>query len=185
MSWIKTCHYLTTREVNQYGGVGTENNHVNMYATPNSSDAYYQQANNINGYGGMAYYSSETCNRGTMGGCKNNYEYSEIKYVIDSWVNAKFNNGSIKNARLITINDYKLLCVEVSYLDNSGDEQIKLEPQYDWLYNNNYEYWTMTEKGDSMGYVLSVRNDGSIFDGSTISSDVVVRPVVELYKSAL
>ena len=59
---------LTVEEVNQYGGVGTTNNHVNMYVTSDISAAYYQKTYNMNGYGGMAYYSSETC-----GYVNNNY----------------------------------------------------------------------------------------------------------------
>ena len=47
---------LTVAEVNKYGGVGTENNHVNKYTKNSTGTAF-----NINGYGGMAYYSSSTC----------------------------------------------------------------------------------------------------------------------------
>ena len=89
--------------------VGTENNLVNMYATPTAS--YYRNAFNNNGYGGMQYYSSETC--GDTGipayngstwvhtGCTNDYSKSEIKYVVDEWANANILNGLFE-ARLIT-----------------------------------------------------------------------------------
>ncbi len=80
-----------------------------MYATPTAS--YYRNAFNNNGYGGMQYYSSETC--GDTGipayngstwvhtGCTNDYSKSEIKYVVDEWANANILNGLFE-ARLIT-----------------------------------------------------------------------------------
>ena len=46
--------------MNQYGGVGIENNHVNMYITDNTSASYYQTAYDNADYGGMAYYTLET-----------------------------------------------------------------------------------------------------------------------------
>ena len=74
---------LTVDEVNQFGGVGTSNNHVNMYVTSNTSESYYQTAYNSNGYGGMAYYSSETCGNVNdddflVTGCIRLYESSDI-----------------------------------------------------------------------------------------------------------
>lgn len=52
---------LTVEEVDLYGGVGTDNNHVNMHATDSNSSKLYQKTYNQNGYGGMQYYSSSTC----------------------------------------------------------------------------------------------------------------------------
>ena len=86
---------LTVDEVNLYGGVGTEDNHVNMY-NKNQSSPFYQTANDINGYGGMAYYTSETCGHkdsdsgySTYDGCALDYAQSEVKYVVDSWKGVK------------------------------------------------------------------------------------------------
>ena len=67
------------------GGVGTANNHVNMYVAQDTTLDYYQQAYNYNGYGGMQYYLNETCNAyGYTSGCINDYSLSEVKYVVDA-----------------------------------------------------------------------------------------------------
>ena len=47
---------LTTEEVNLYGGVGTDDNHVNKYTYDSVGTAYNRQGN-----GGIAYYTSQTC----------------------------------------------------------------------------------------------------------------------------
>jgi len=77
--------------VNQYGGVGIENNHVNMYITDNTSASYYQTAYDNADYGGMAYYTLETCvyvnGHYIATGCMISYESSDIKYVVDGWKN--------------------------------------------------------------------------------------------------
>ena len=77
---------LTVEEVNTYGGVGTSDNHVNMYTSQSQTNSCYQTAYNKNGYGGMQYYSSATCTPyGDSSGCTNTYANSEIKYVVDAW----------------------------------------------------------------------------------------------------
>ena len=94
---------LTVDEVNLYGGVGTENNHVNMYATTDISSPYYKKAYNNNGYGGMAYYSSTTCGYSGSSDCRSDYASSEIKYVIDAWKTAKVPLAT--EARLLTYDE--------------------------------------------------------------------------------
>ena len=44
---------LTVAEVNLYGGVGTDHNHVNLYSCYESETCYHT-AYNINGYGALA-----------------------------------------------------------------------------------------------------------------------------------
>lgn len=105
-------HYLTTREVNTYGGVGTENNRVNLYGRPTNPTG---RAVNNNGYGGMFYYTSETCGYTAVDatvstGCTNDYNDSDIKYVVDNWSQNKFQDNELKKvnsygARLISIGD--------------------------------------------------------------------------------
>ena len=107
---------LTTDELNTYGGVGTINNHVNVYLPNNEVKKYnYQIAYNLGGYGGMVYYTSSSCGyypySWVYNGCTIDYSRSEIKYVIDAWVDDKFldfeliedDNGY--KARLITIEE--------------------------------------------------------------------------------
>ena len=79
---------FTVEEVNLYGGVGTENNHVNTYAThyPGTQST---GAIDRNGYGIMAYYNKQDCSYYRTN-CINNYDSSDVKYVIDNWSKKKF-----------------------------------------------------------------------------------------------
>ena len=69
---------LTIAEVNQYG-----TGHINKYTFGSVGTAY-----DGNGYGGVAYYSSETCgwiNNSYVGtGCTCDYASSDIKYIVDA-----------------------------------------------------------------------------------------------------
>ena len=62
-----------------------------MYITDNTSASYYQTAYDNAGYGGMAYYTLETCGyvngHYIATGCMISYESSDIKYVVDGWKN--------------------------------------------------------------------------------------------------
>ena len=174
---------LSVEEVNTYGGVGTANNHVNMY-TAASSDSYYRTAYNSNGYGGMTYYSSANCGYGddsnhTSEGCTSDYAQSEVKYVVDAWAAAKAPAAS--EARLITINEV----VSLGY-DNTCIEEGRCEPSANvptWLYNSNSWYWTMSQYNDSASVVWYVAGDG--YHGSVDNCSGAVRPVITLSKSSL
>ena len=183
---------LTVDEVNTYG-VG----HVNMYVTSNTSANYYQQAYDRNGYGGMAYYSSETCGYPNSSwvetGCTTDYTQSEVKYVVDAWAADKFQSSDLKedateySARLITYDELT---------DNLGYEKASRgtinpstngETTPDWVYNSNYNYWTMSQYNDSALHVWHVGSYGDLYGGNVHIGDLyeVVRPVVTLLKSAL
>ena len=163
---------LTTEEVNTYGGVGTANNHVNMYTSVSLGEA-----GDANGFGAIAYYSSETCgyvnNTWVSDECKNDYASSEVKYVVDAWKAAQV--PAATDARLITMEEFKSI------------------RQYNWSYNNLYWYWTntpytykdstyaITEDGIWGSYVVFgiLGAHGNHRDGG------VVRPVIVLDKSVL
>ena len=184
---------LTVAEVNKYGGVGTENNHVNMYATRDTSDSYYQKAYDNNGYGEMAYYSSSTCRyngKWISDGCTTDYAKSEVKYVVDAWALDKLKANDLKedktgySARLITVDDL---------VDNLGytiiDGNTWYTPTADvtpsWVYNSKYDYWTMSQYEDSIDCVWDVRDDGGVNYSSVDGNKVSVRPVITLLKDAI
>ena len=172
---------LTVAEVNQYGGVGTANSHVNMCATPSISGSYYRTAYNRNGYGGMSYYTSETCGYSGTTGCTTDYEQSDIKYVVDAW---KTSNALIAiEARLITKDE---LVTSLGYVEGALATTYNVNPGVTptWVYNSNYWYWTMSQYNDSVSSVWRVGSDGKLeapYDGS----QGVVRPVIVLPKSAI
>ena len=178
---------LSVEEVNTYGGVGTANNHVNMY-NASSGDSHYRTAYNQNGYGGMAYYTSVDCGYGqdsnhTDTGCTTDYAQSEVKYVVDAWKTAKAPAAS--EARLIKYDEL---------IDNLGYDHAtwnasywQVNPEYtpSWVYNSNYWYWTMDQYNDSASFVWYVISDGSFGSNSVGDRNEVVRPVITISKSAL
>ena len=182
---------LTVAEVNQYGGVGTANNHVNMYAIQDISSSYYQTASNQNGYGGMAYYTSETCgyvnNNLVESGCTTDYAQSEVKYVVDAWKAAQA--PSTTEARLITIDEVLSLGYEWKQTCPTCSENwVRTNEVPIWL-NLAKWYWTISPHNDSSSTVWSVEeSDSSNIGGSYVDgggSGGVVRPVIVLPKSAL
>ena len=175
---------LSVEEVNQYGGVGTANNHVNMYATTNTTSNYYQKAYNNGGYGGMQYYSSATCtNYGDTSGCKSDYASSEVKYVVDAWKVAKAPQAS--EARLMQYDEFENLGYVEGNITPSDIGWVKTENTPSWVYSNNYWYWTMTPYNDSASNVWDVDYDGRLNDNNVDSNRDVVRPVITISKSAL
>ena len=169
---------LTVAEVNQYG-VG----HVNMYATTNTTDPYYQKACDINGYGGMMYYSSPTCtNYGDTSGCKSDYASSEVKYVVDAW---KVDQASAASeARLITYDELT---------DNLGYEKKNQGTIYPsssgttptWVYHSQYPYWTESQHNDSTTSIWCVYSEGYFDTSKVYYYSEVVRPVIVLSKNLL
>ena len=155
---------LTVEEVNLYGEV-----HVNRYTR-------LESATNKSGYGGMAYYTSETCgfiNGSTVStGCNTSYSDSEIKFVVDGWVSDKVHSSDLVvdetgySARLITKEEYE-------DIDSSNT----------WRYNSNFWYWGMSPASNN--YVWVVIQNGNLLNPIVYSTEGVVRPVVTLKKSAL
>ena len=184
---------LTVAEVNTYGGVGTDDNHVNKYPYPEDAGNI---AVDINGYGGMAYYSSETCgyiNHDVVSyGCTTDYASSDIKYVVDAWANDNFSINDLKNKRLITKDEYLNYCIEEEYQSSPSNTSIRYIPQYDWLKADGGDYYTMSSYDDAVDGVSIIISNGDIgltciHQHPAVSSGGkgLVRPVVEIYKSAL
>ena len=175
---------LTVDEVNTYG-VG----HVNRYTVGSIG-----KARNRNGYGGMAYYTSETC--GYVNGsevyddCITNYDLSDVKYVVDAWTNDKLIASDLKEdslgykTRLISVED---LTNNLGYAKEDRATSIKLntETTPSWVYNDNYSYWTMSLYNSSTSGVWNVSFDGGSTGINVYNNDRVVRPVINLYKSAM
>ena len=178
---------LTVAEVNLYGGVETENNHVNMYV--DSNESYYQKARDISGSGGMQYYSSSSCYsydeyNDDYSGCKIDYDSSEVKYVVDAW---KVSQAPAANeARLITFNELtENLHLEIQQVNPSNQGYKYTDQTPSWVYS--YSYWTMTPYEDSVR-IYSISSNGLLIDSSVAyynDTNNVVRPVIVISKSVL
>ena len=172
---------LTVDEVNLYG-----TGHVNRYTDSSVGTAYNY---NEKGYGGMAYYTSESCrfvnNELIESECKNDYSSSEVKYVVDAWKNE--NAKSAVEARLITLDEVTSLGYEWGkYCEDCGEEWVKKDTVPSWLYSYNYSYWMSTSVENSSTQVWY----GSYYMGTLNKTHVVdksigVRPVIVLDKSVL
>ena len=198
---------LTTDEVNQYGGVGTATNHVNVYISNNTSSGsearnHIGSAWDTNGYGAMTFYGSVTCSGSYSGmdfsGCTNDYLESDVKYVVDAWASDKLKTNDLVvdstgySVRLIRYDEYVDLCDTETVVEGTGS-YIKYNPQYDWLSNSNYFYWTMSPVDDSYDKIFTVVPNGTLGrDNVYYRSDAfggtlgaVVRPVITISKSAI
>ena len=184
---------LTTAEVDLYGGVGTENNVVNVYAV---SDGDYPnilgRAYDSDGTGLMAYYENEGCYYSGHGStvstsCSTDYSDSAVKKVVDAWALDKFSSNSIKNARLITIDEFNDYAEyeEHDYCGGCGTKVEELIESKAWIGGG---YYTMSpyNNSDSEIWVISGNKPASTEVGSMTGSGYLsIRPVVEIYKSAL
>ena len=169
---------LKVAEVNEYGA-----GHVNRYTNGSVGTAYDR-----NGYGGIAYYTSETCgyvnNTWVETGCKTDYASSEIKYVVDAWKTAKA--PAATEVRLISKDEIETerkeydCCGGCGQCIDTGDFA-----KYNWMYNNNYWYWTNTPYTDSSSNVWRVSGNGVLGSDSVYDGDYsgVVRPVITISKS--
>ena len=166
---------LTVDEVNLYGGVGTEDNHVNI-----STSSSMGVAKDNNGYGGVAFYTSSTC--GLNGSnCVRDYMYSDIKYIVDNWSNNKLGDNDLYvdedgySSRLIKIEELR------NNLGYGETDQANLNVN-SWVYD--YNYWTMSRKASINFWV--VNSNGNLIEGNKyMGGKYTVRPVVILKKSAL
>ena len=117
-----------------------------------------------------------------------------MKYAVDAWAADKFQASDLKkdeigySARLIT---YGELTDNLGYSmnvtsHNDGKQPIATDDVPSWVYNSEYNYWTMSTSNcdDSTVWNLNygvLNCDG----GSVFSYGSVVRPVVTLLKSAI
>ena len=169
-----------------------------LKAEPLSADEIYTYSKDsgaegkTNGAGAMAFYTSETCGyvngENVTSGCTTSYNNSDIKYVVDAWKNDQAPKA--KEARLINTDEIETEKQEYDCCGGCGQcistrDVIK----YDWMYNVSdlsNGYWTGTPDTSSDTISVSiVSSDGKISSRTVYTSELVVRPVIVLSKSAL
>ena len=182
---------LTVAEVNTYG-VGIVNKYIWENGEKVPEEAYESDSSGIkNGYGGMAYYNSETCgninsNETVLTGCNTSYASSDIKKVVDAWSAEKTNENDIQEARLITLNE--LVSLGYSLVEEGWTRYEKSQDTPEWLYGN-YSYWTMSSGEEYREIAVMAVSYNSRVNAQDMfrygNWNYVVRPVIELNKSAL
>ena len=134
-------------------------------------ERYGGLTNSKDGYGSIFFGSS------------NEYSLSHIKAELDVWIIDKFSSNDIKQFRLITFEElrdsfgfeYKSSCSTCGSMN-----WIATENTPDWI--KMYSYWTMSKADDSTNVWVV---DKDIINTSGLYELYCIRPVVELYKSAL
>ena len=190
---------LTVEELYKYGRDKDGNLFVNKYITNlNNPEEVIKEYND--GSGGIAYYTSETCTyeliwngssysaiNGLYDGCKNNYQISDVKKVIDNWSKDKFGDN------LIDVDGYKSrLLNESDVIDNLGFEfdtgatyfLINSSNDYDWIFGDN-EYWTMITFNIGYGEGVERVDRSKKLLGTGVMNYEPVRPVVNVDKCAI
>ena len=119
-------------------------------------------------------------------GSTTDYSSSTVKKVVDAWANTAVKSGDTATARLITFEEVHSLGYNEEPTDQCGGCGVIVYPATEstpsWVYNSNYYYWTMSQKVDSSN-VWRVSFDGRL-TYTSVSSSGMVRPVLELLKSA-
>lgn len=144
-----------------------------------------------NNVGSISFYVNENCNKEEYSDCSSSYNNSIIKKILKNWSNEKFDDND-----LVKVNGYKIRLLTTKELFNNlgydktnqitSYQYSKTEDVYDWLYDSNYSYWTMTSKGDSDFEVYTVTNDGNLIgESSYIWNYGAIKPVVNLHKDAI
>ena len=132
------------------------------------------QISNKNEYGGIQY-----------GKESNNYQTSYVKNTVDAWARDMIPNGLIE-IRLIK---YDELINDLGYvrsLESSKSVPSSNGETPKWLYNEQYDYWTMSGYSDSEYNIWRVRYTGMLmYDELYTNYNSVIRPVVKLKKTTL
>ncbi len=179
---------LTVDEVNTYG-----KGYINKYTYSSQGTSFDSTlfGNKYKGYGGVAYYTSDTCgykdDKYIYNECKDNYNDSDIKHIVDNWTEkvldvndlkeVEINNTKYKS-RLITINDVRNMeGVKV------GEWKITSYP-IDFGYLSSrisfYSSWTMTPHEDSDYEMLDLSN---VLQDKAVYNLSYVRPIIHLKKN--
>ena len=188
---------LTKDEVNKYG-VGHINNHT-KYKTgdPTLDRIYEKEVVEDSGIVGIAFYQSEGCGYdiGPINtDCKNNYNISEVKYIVDAWANDNVKENDLVNdktglsVRLVTIDElinlfgysYKNTAISGEYYSYmKGENTPKWIYNYDHDYSHNHDYWTMSASNDS-DCLFVVSDSGLNITPSNYFAQI--RPVITISK---
>ncbi len=136
--------------------------------------------------GDVGFTHSDGVTGGVLYGSNEIYETSSIKNIVDNWTESKFVEGQLKNvnnynARLIQRSE---LISGLGYLNRTSDQDVNSNVPI-WVYSDKYFYWTMTPYQNNR--VVIVQKNGNIrnFGVGSYYDGPAVRPVINVYKSAL
>ena len=112
------------------------------------------------------------------------YSMSTVKQVVDKWAESAVKSGDSATERLITFDEIHTLGYSDTPISCGGPCQFYSKPDglADWVYNSNYNYWTMTYFNSL--HVWKVYDSGGLYSFETTYVSNAVRPVLEISKTA-
>ena len=142
-----------------------------------------------NAGGAVAYtYSDANTTGGMVYGQTSDYGSSAVKSVVNNWAGSKFTNNELEivdgyGARLATKVELQPIGWPSCTLDSVSCPKETDTPS--WLYDSNYWYWTMSPPTNSSSDVWYVANGGYLYNIRVSNYYGAVRPVINVYKSAI
>lgn len=155
---------LTVDEVKKYGIDDDGINHINQYTASSLYEPYDIAGDKS--IGGVAWYSSNTCKKTDRSGCVDNYDKSDIKYIVDYWA-----RDLLEESKLKKIDNYLVRLIKMS------EYRYKID-SYSWANTSDYMYWT-NDRLDYRSWLIPLR------DVEMYSSNIAVRPIANIYKWAI
>lgn len=139
----------------------------------------------------VTYYASNKCATNFSDIiCSVDYSVSDVKQVVDVWASNYLDMDDLSKdstgykARLLTYdemeNNFK---IRVNLSDPTDTNISEIKDELDWVFNNEYIYWTMSQRQDSDDLIWVISRQ-YVQSSSTYWLNYV-RPVIVLKKSAL
>lgn len=151
--------------------------------------------NGQEGFAKVSFYNSDNCNsKENSTGCTGNFEESNIKSILDEWINNNLNVNDLiahdgYKYRLITL-DELVDDLGYEYFTGSSINIKATENTPSWVYNSAIYYWIMPNKDESEmgtagygGYLVNRLTDFVL--KSHVLDRGQIRPVIFLSKCAL
>ena len=114
-------------------------------------------------------------------GSSTDYSISIVKMIVDAWKDTAVKSGDSAVAKLISHDDLVNNLGYENKIDSINPSTNGNTPN--WVYKNNYGYWTMSQYGDSSS-IWMVTSGGYIYRAGYYQNNGAVRPVLELNKQA-
>jgi len=184
---------LSHEEINKYTDGKAIKLNNNLYSESLVNSEYESFA-----YGNMAYYYSDNCygcryfdsrcpRNNVYTGCKNDYDISNVKKVVDAWVDENFNSEDI----VLLEDGYSSRLLKASELVNFDSRNDGSSSLYyisngpSWLIKPNYYSWVIEEESSSTEWGLVIANGYQRLDSNATFFNGSVRPTIKLKKSSI
>ena len=178
---------LSDTDILRYGG-----DHVKKYDPSVEGAGYIVDYETRNGFSNVLYFTKDyecyqSNNGSNTGGCNNDYDVSDIKYIIDKWGSEKFTDKEV-----VQIDEYKYRLPNFDEILNlgyvAGSDTAKVinatKDVPEWLYSEEYGYWLMSS-GNTNYDVWAVAILGKLEQTTIYNKMYAIRPVINVKKDSI